>query len=69
MGKPDFKKLVAALKKGVVGPINQAGIKKLHPAVRGFTHELKIAGSAQRLLGKLENGVVVFSEFIRGGLH
>ncbi len=69
VGQADFRKLVAALKKGLVGPINQAGIKKLNPTVRGFTHELKIGGSAQRLLGKLENGVIVFSELIRGGLH
>jgi hypothetical protein len=54
VGQADFRKFVVALKKGMVGPINQAGII-LNPAVRGFTHELKIGGSAQRLLGKVEN--------------
>jgi hypothetical protein len=69
VGQADFRKLVAALKTGLVGPLNQAGLKKLNPTVRGFTHELKIGGSAQRVLGKLEKGVIIFSELIRGGLH
>ena len=69
VGQADSRKLVAALKKGLVGPINQTRIKILNPPVRGFTHELKIGGSAQRLLGKVENGVITFSELIRVGLH
>lgn len=33
-------------------------------------HELKIGGSGQRLLGKIdENAVLVFDKFVRGGLH
>jgi len=47
VGEADSHKFVTALKKGLVGPINQAGIKKLNPAVRGFTHELKIGGSGE----------------------
>ncbi|NER32858.1 MAG: hypothetical protein F6J93_02055 [Oscillatoria sp. SIO1A7] len=66
----DFKKFKAALKKGLVPPVGSSGIKKLNPSVGGYTHELKIGGSAQRLLGKIDdNGVLVFDKFVRGGLH
>jgi hypothetical protein len=58
------------LKKGVVGPTGESGIKALHTPVNGYTHELKISGSAQRLLGRVdENGVLVFDKLVRGGLH
>ena len=70
VGKADFNKFIAALNKGLVGPTGESGIKILAEPVRGFTHELKIGGSAQRLLGRInENGVLVFEELIRGGLH
>ncbi len=36
----------------------------------GYTHELKIAGSANRILGKIDaNGNLDFDKFLRGGLH
>ncbi|MBI4512172.1 MAG: hypothetical protein HY698_21240 [Deltaproteobacteria bacterium] len=69
VGLPDRDKFVAALRKGIVGPVGQSGVKVLEPAVGAFTHELKIGGSAQRLLGRVINGVLVFEEFVRGGLH
>lgn len=73
-GKASKKKFVAALKKsieeGTVGPTNQQGIKVLTNSVNGYTHELKINGSAARILGKFdENGVLVFDEFLPKGLH
>jgi hypothetical protein len=46
-----------------------AGVKILATPVRGFTHELKILGSGDRLLGRQVGGWIVFSEFERGGLH
>jgi RHS repeat-associated protein len=69
VGAADAKKFAAALKKGIVGPVGESGIKVLSPAVGKFTHELKIGGSAQRLAGYVENGVIVFVEHIRGGYH
>ncbi|MEM1060467.1 MAG: hypothetical protein AAGK14_14730, partial [Verrucomicrobiota bacterium] len=70
VGKADANKFKAALKKGVVGPTGQSGVKILREPVNGLTHELKIGGSAQRILGRIdENGVLVFDKFIRGGLH
>lgn len=70
VGKSDFNKFVAALKKGVVGPTGESGIKIFANPVGKYTHELKIGGSAQRLLGYIdENGVLMFDKFVRGGLH
>ncbi|GIW97582.1 MAG: hypothetical protein KatS3mg111_0915 [Pirellulaceae bacterium] len=70
VGKADFNKFLAALKKGVVGPMGESGIKILANPVGKYTHELKIGGSAQRLLGYIdENGVLIFDKFVRGGLH
>jgi len=53
VGKADLRKFVAALKKGVVGPRGESGIKRLGRPVGDFTHELKIGGSGNRILGKL----------------
>ncbi len=69
VGEADAKKFVAALKKGIVAPQGQSGIKILDSPVRGYTHELKIGGSGHRLLGRIEDGVLVFFEFVRGGKH
>ncbi|MEM8998307.1 MAG: RHS repeat-associated core domain-containing protein, partial [Acidobacteriota bacterium] len=70
VGKADARKFTAALKKGVVGPKAESGIKILNKPVLGYTHELKIGRSAQRLLGRVdENGVMIFERFVRGGLH
>lgn len=70
VGKADFNKFLAALKKGVVGPTGESGIKIFAKPVGKYTHELKIGGSAQRLLGYIdENGVLIFDKFVRGGLH
>lgn len=70
VGKGDFQKFLSALKKGIVGPKNESGIKVLQQAFGKYTHELKIGGSAQRLLGYInEQGVLVFDKFVRGGLH
>ena len=70
VGKADANKFLAALKKGVVGSTNQSGIKIFSSPVGKYTHELKISGSAQRLLGYIdENGVLIFDKFVRGGLH
>jgi hypothetical protein len=69
-GETTFKKFIAALDKGLVGPVGESGVKKLAYSVRGYTHELKIGGSAARLLGKIQgNGILVFEEFVAGGLH
>jgi hypothetical protein len=70
VGEADFKKFVAALDKGIVPPDGRSGIKILNEVVNGYTHELKIGGSAQRLLGRIdEYGVLVFDKFVRGGVH
>jgi RHS repeat-associated protein len=56
---------------GTVGPTNQQGIKALTGSVNGYTHELKINGSAARILGKFDEktGVLVFDKLIEKGLH
>ena len=64
-GLPARNKFIAALKKsieqGTVGQTNQQGIKVLAKPVDGYTHELKINGSAARIIGKFdENGVLIF---------
>ena len=70
VGKADANKFLAALKKGIVGPTNQSGIKIFSNPVGKYTHELKISGSAQRILGYIDdNGVLIFDKFVRGGLH
>lgn len=70
MGAADAKKFKAALKKGIVGPINESGIKVLDSPINGYTHELKINGSAQRLFGRIkEDGILVFDKFVPGGEH
>ncbi|MFH1024680.1 MAG: RHS repeat-associated core domain-containing protein [Planctomycetota bacterium] len=70
VGKGDFNKFKSALKKGIVGPTGESGIKILRDSVGKYTHELKIGGSAQRLVGYIdENEVLVFDKFMRGGLH
>ncbi len=66
VGKADIRKFVAALKKGVVGPRGESGIKRLGRPVGDFTHELKIGGSGNRILGKLGQwkgqAMYIFSE-------
>jgi hypothetical protein len=58
-----LKQFVEALGKGMASRAHgAAGIKELTGTVRGFTHELKILGSGSRLLGKMENGSLVFRE-------
>jgi hypothetical protein len=70
VGKADMNKFLAALKKGIVGPTGESGIKIFSSPVGKYTHELKIGGSAQRVLGYIdENGVLIFDKFVRGGLH
>jgi RHS repeat-associated protein len=73
-GSVNKTKFITALKKsieqGTVAPINQQGIKVLAQPYKGYTHELKINGSAARILGKFdENGVLIFDEFLPKGLH
>jgi len=69
-GKAAKKKFISALHKGIVGPTNQQGIKILRAPVNGYTHELKINGSAARILGKFDaNGVLIFDNFLPRGLH
>jgi Pretoxin HINT domain len=73
-GKDNAKKFTSALKKsidiGTVGSKNEAGIKILGGDVLGYTHELKINGSAARILGKYDaNGVMVFDLYLPNGLH
>ena len=69
-GGENPRKFVEALQRGIVGPTGESGIKVLrHPAGR-YTHELKIVGTAQRLLGYVdEHGQIIFDRFERGGLH
>ena len=70
VGKADAAKFEKAIEKGIVGPSNQSGIKVLSKALNGYTHELKISGSAQRILGRANSdGQLVFDYFVRGGLH
>jgi hypothetical protein len=70
VGKADMGKFLAALKKGIVGPTGESSIKIFSSPVGKYTHELKIGGSAQRLLGFIdENGVLIFDKFVPGGLH
>lgn len=68
-GLLDTKKFRAALNKGIVGPTGESGIKQLNPPVKEYTHELKIGGSANRLLGYLDPDGILFCKFKRGGLH
>jgi hypothetical protein len=69
-GQSNFKKFVAALDKGLVGPVNEVGVKKLSYSVRGYDYELKIGNSAARLLGKIDgNGILIFEEYLAAGLH
>ena len=69
-GAVDLKKFQAALKKGKVGPFGQSGIKKLAKEHNGYQYELKIKGSAHRILGNVnDRGVLIFDKFIPGGLH
>jgi hypothetical protein len=66
-------KFERALLRGIVGPRGESGIKVLAGEVNGFTHELKIGGSAARLLGKQGtwngNPVIIFTEYLPSGLH
>ncbi len=69
-------KFVSALQKSVqagrtVAAKNEQGIKALSRAENGYTHELKINNSAQRILGKFDEktGVLIFDNFIPAGLH
>ncbi len=61
---------LSALRRGMAPRAHgAAGIKILSPPVGDFTHELKIMGSGDRLLGRQVGDWIVFSEFLRGGLH
>lgn len=70
VGRADKAKFAAALKKGLVGPHNQSGVKMLSPLYNGYKYELKISGSSQRLLGNInDKGILLFDKFVAGGLH
>jgi archaellum component FlaC len=61
--RKSLKQFVSALENGMAsGARSAAGIKELRGSVRGFTHELKILGAGERLLGKNEGGRIVFKE-------
>jgi RHS repeat-associated protein len=64
-------KFIAALENGIVGPYGKSGIKMLDPVVDGiYTHELKIGGSAARVLGYMtKDGYFLFDKFLPHGLH
>ena len=63
-------KFIAALKKGIVGPVGEIGVKVLDPAVGRHTFELKIKGSAARLFGHMTDyGYILFDEYSARGLH
>jgi hypothetical protein len=65
-GPRNFEAFKLALKKGIVGPTGQAGIKH----IEGPLFELKISGQAMRLLGlRNDEGIIVFTKFVREGLH
>ena len=70
-GAAAAKQFTRALGRGMAESAQgRSGVKVLRSAVRGFTHELKIGGSADRLLGKIdEAGNLVFSVLEKGGLH
>ena len=69
-GESARNKFIAALKKGLVGPKGEAGVKELAKSVRGYPYELKIGGSPARLLGRIDsNKILVFEEFLPQGLH
>jgi hypothetical protein len=65
-------KFANALQKGYArrafGP-GSTGIKQLRRKVAGMTHELKIGGSAARLLGKEVDNQIIFSRYVPAGLH
>jgi RHS repeat-associated protein len=70
VGKGNAGKFEKALEKGIVGPTGQSGIKILRVAEGKYTHELKIGGSADRLLGYVdESGEIIFDKIVKGGLH
>ncbi|MFC5601124.1 polymorphic toxin-type HINT domain-containing protein [Deinococcus cellulosilyticus] len=72
-GSIDAKKLKIAMTKGIVAPEGNQGIKILTSAEGKYTHELKINGSANRILGRIVEirgrNVLLFDKFVRGGLH
>lgn len=67
-----IEKFANALQKGYArrafGP-GSTGIKQLRGEVAGMTHELKIGGSAARLLGKKVDDEIIFSRYVPAGLH
>jgi len=68
-GPKDAKKFRSAVKKGIVGPYGQSGIKKLNPPEGHYTHEIKIGKSANRVLGYPDDEGLLFCKYKRGGLH
>jgi len=70
-GLASANKFAAALENGIVGPVGKSGIKLLDPIVdKIYTHELKIGGSAARILGHMTHeGYLLFDKFLPRGLH
>ena len=67
-----IEKFANALQKGYARRAfgsGSIGIKQLRGEVAGMTHELKIGGSAARLLGKVVDDEIIFSRYIPAGLH
>jgi RHS repeat-associated protein len=70
VGLGNANKFKAALKNGIVAPTGKSGIKILDAKVGKYTHELKIGGSADRILGYVnEQGVLIFDKLVKGELH
>lgn len=67
-----IEKFANALQKGYArrafGP-GSIGIKQLRREVAGMTYELKIGGSAARLLGQEVDDEIIFSRYVPAGLH
>lgn len=70
-GKDAAKKFEKALEKGMAKrEFGEAGIKRLKPPYGSYTYELKINGSAARILGKIDsNNHLLFSLYLAKGLH
>lgn len=63
------EKFARALQRGRAAYNGEAGIKSIITNIRGNTFELKINGSGARILGRIENGKLIFGEFLPQGLH
>ena len=66
-GAVDAARFERALGRSILD--GRTGAKVLRNAVDGFTHELKIRKSPARLLGRVEDGLLIFTKYLPNGFH